>query len=132
LANIFWMGKWEGFMVHLVAGILYTVVGFLLLDAPLFNAVTLTFLLAAFLIVVGLIRMIGALVVQFHGWTWAVLNGGITFLLGMLIYKSWPSSGLWVIGLFVGIEIIFAGFYWIMFACALRRFNKRHPGGVAE
>ncbi len=47
-----------------------------------------------------------------------LLNGGITLLLGLMINRQGPSAALWVIGMFVGIEMIFDG--WIMLALALR------------
>lgn len=121
--NAFYTGRWSGFLLHVVLGILYLVVGFMLLDAPMLNAVTLTFLLASFFMVIGLFRIIGALTTRFPGWGWSLFNGMIAFLLGILIYKHWPSSGLWVIGLFVGIEMLFAGWYWVMFASGLRAFT---------
>ena len=123
LINAFYTGRWSGFLLNVVLGILYLVVGFMLLDAPMLNAVTLTFLLASFFIVIGLFRIISALTTRFPGWGWSLLNGMVTFLLGVLIYKHWPSSGLWVIGLFVGIEMVFAGWYWVMFASGLRTYN---------
>jgi uncharacterized membrane protein HdeD (DUF308 family) len=39
----------------------------------------------------------------------------------MLIYKQWPTSGLWIIGLFVGIELIFNGWAWIMLSFGLKQ-----------
>ncbi len=122
VVNSFYTGRWSGFLLHLALGLLYLVVGFMLLDAPVLNAITLTFLLAAFFIVVGLFRIIGALTTHIPGWGWAVFSGMITFMLGILIYKHWPSSGLWVIGLFVGIEMLFSGWYWIMFSNSLRYY----------
>lgn len=133
VVNAFYSGRWSGFLLHVVLGILYLVVGFMLLDAPMLNAITLTFLLASFFIVIGLLRIIGALTTHFPGWGWSLFNGMITFLLGVLIYKHWPSSGLWVIGLFVGIEMVFAGWYWIMFASGLRTYvteQKREKAQV--
>jgi uncharacterized membrane protein HdeD (DUF308 family) len=58
---------------------------------------------------------------RFSGWNWVLLNGIVTLFLGLMIYKQWPASGLWVIGLFVGIDLIFDGLAWIMFALGLRR-----------
>lgn len=123
IVNSFYTGRWGGFFLHLVLGLLYLVVGFMLLDAPTLNAITLTFLLAAFFIVAGLFRIITSIVTPFPGWGWTLVNGIVTFLLGVLIYKHWPSSGLWVIGLFVGIEMIFSGWYWVLFASGLRAWT---------
>lgn len=122
IVNSLYAGRWHGFFLHFALGILYLVVGFMLVDAPILNAITLTFLLAGFFILAGLFRIVAALTTQLPGWGWELFNGLVTFMLGALIYRQWPSSGLWVIGLFVGIEMIFAGWYWTMFASNLRRF----------
>jgi len=122
IVNSLYAGRWNGFFLHFALGILYLVVGFMLLDAPILNAITLTFLLAGFCILAGLFRIVAALTTQLPGWGWALFNGLVTFMLGALIYRQWPSSGLWVIGLFVGIEMIFAGWYWTMFASSLRKY----------
>jgi len=54
-------------------------------------------------------------------WNWQVaLDGAIAFVLGILILSRWPASGLWVIGLFVGIDLLFYGGVWISFALSLR------------
>jgi uncharacterized membrane protein HdeD (DUF308 family) len=45
----------------------------------------------------------------------------VSLLLGLLVYKQWPESGLWVIGLFVGIELIFNGWAWIMLSLCVRQ-----------
>jgi uncharacterized membrane protein HdeD (DUF308 family) len=41
-------------------------------------------------------------------------------VLGLLILSAWPASGLWVIGLFIGIDLIFYGLAWIALALGLR------------
>jgi uncharacterized membrane protein HdeD (DUF308 family) len=46
----------------------------------------------------------------------------------MLIYKQWPASGLWVIGLYVGIDLIFNGWAWIMLAMGLRQLPAYESG----
>ena len=120
IVNSFWVGRWSGFLLHLLIGILYFVVGALIIDSPLESAIALTLMVAAFLVVGGLFRIIAALVLRFPNWGWPMLNGLISLLLGILIYKQWPASGLWVIGLFVGIEMIFNGWAWVMLALDLR------------
>jgi uncharacterized membrane protein HdeD (DUF308 family) len=49
-----------------------------------------------------------------------LLNGLVTLLLGISIWRQWPESSLWVIGLFIGIDLIFAGWSWIMLALAVK------------
>jgi uncharacterized membrane protein HdeD (DUF308 family) len=56
---------------------------------------------------------------RFDGWQWMLLNGVIALLLGVSIWRQWPFSGLWVIGLFVGIEMLLSGFSWLMLGLAV-------------
>lgn len=121
IVTSFWTGKWSGFMLYLFVGVLYTVVGFFLIDEPAQGAVAMTFVLAAMLIANGAIRLIAALTDRFAGWGWALLSGAVSILLGLMIYKGWPDTGLFIIGLFVGIELLFAGLGWIMFSLGLKQ-----------
>lgn len=49
-----------------------------------------------------------------------MLDGAITVLLGLLVIAQWPVSGLWVIGLFVGLDLSFYACAWIALALGLR------------
>jgi uncharacterized membrane protein HdeD (DUF308 family) len=120
IVTSFSAGRWSGTLVHLLVGVLYAVVGLMIIEQPAERAIQITLIIAFFLIVSGIIRIVSALVERFSGWGWVLLNGGVTLLLGMLIIKQWPLSGLWVIGLFVGIDLIFNGWAWIMLALGSR------------
>ena len=120
VAQAILVGHWAGFFHHLVAAILFGVVGGLLVSRPVLSAEALTIVMAAFFLVGGLFQAIGAIVVGLPGWGWQLLDGLITFALGVLVYRQWPLSGLWVIGLFVGIDLVFYGAAWIGFALQLR------------
>jgi uncharacterized membrane protein HdeD (DUF308 family) len=111
IVSAFSSGRWSGVFVHIVLGLLYGVTGFLILENPLPGAAGVTLLLAAFL-------------ERFPTWGWTLLNGAVTLLLGIIIWRQFPESALWVIGLLVGIDLIFAGWASIMLALAVR--------GVAE
>ena len=121
IINSFRGGRWSGMLVHLLIGMLYTVVGFMIIEQPEDSAIQLTLIIAFFLIIGGIFRIVFALSERFTGWPWVLLNGGVTLMLGLMIYKQWPDSGLWVIGLFVGIEMIFNGWAWIMLGAGLRK-----------
>jgi uncharacterized membrane protein HdeD (DUF308 family) len=120
IVSAFWAHCWRGFWLSLLAGILYVVLGFLLIQHPVAMAAGFTLVLAAAFMVGGLFRIISALVDHFHGWGWILLNGVVTLVLGIMIWRQWPDSALWVIGLFVGIDMVFAGWSWIMMALAVR------------
>jgi len=59
-------------------------------------------------------------VVASSGWGWQALDAIITFVLGVLLVSQWPISGLWAIGLFLGIDLIFYGCVWVAIALGLR------------
>jgi uncharacterized membrane protein HdeD (DUF308 family) len=132
--STFRVGRWSGMLIHLLIGLLYAVVGFMVIDQPETAAVQLTLLIAIFLIISGILRVIFAMVESFPGKGWVMLNGAIAFMLGMLIYKDWPLSGLWVIGLFIGIDLIFNGCAWVMLALGLRNTipNDSNNGGITH
>jgi uncharacterized membrane protein HdeD (DUF308 family) len=111
----------RGFLVHLLAGILYAVVGLIMMNHPLQAAAGLTLMLAAAFMASGILRIVGAAVEHFHGWPWVMINGFITLFLGIYIWRHFPESAFWVIGLFVGIELIFTGLAWIMLVIARPR-----------
>jgi len=117
----FWAGKWSGILVQLLIGVLYIVAGFIITGSPMMSILIITIFLAATFIVGGAFRAIAAIVVRFPQWGWALLNGLITMLLGIVIYRHLPYSALWVVGLLVGIEMLFAGWTWIMLALAVRQ-----------
>lgn len=124
IISAFWAGRWSGFLLHMLIGVLYAVVGYLVVDSPVESMLTLTLVLAAFLIVGGLVRVISALTMRFEGWGWVMLNGIISVLLGVMINEGWPKTGLFVIGLFVGIELCLNGLSWIMFSIGLRKVGE--------
>ena len=124
VVSSFWAGKWSGMLFHMLIGVLYCVVGYMIIDAPGVNMLVLTKFIAIFLIVAGVFRIVSALVTRFHDWGWVLLNGAITLLMGIIINRQLPEASLWVIGLFVGIEMIFNGWAWIMLSLGLRRVGS--------
>jgi uncharacterized membrane protein HdeD (DUF308 family) len=112
--HAFWRKQWRGFFLDLATGILYVVAGLMIIGNPGAAALTLTLLIAMLLLVGGIFRIVVALSGHFEHRGWVLLNGIITAALGILIWRQWPLSGLWVIGLFVGIEMIFYGWSLVM------------------
>ncbi|MGA7487715.1 MAG: HdeD family acid-resistance protein [Xanthobacteraceae bacterium] len=114
------VGKWAGLFQHWIGAILFGVVGALIVWRPVVTAEILTLLMGAFFLVAGIFQLVTPFVVSLPDWGWHALNGLITLVLGVLVLAQWPVSGLWVIGLFVGIELIFYGGAWIVLALHLR------------
>ena len=120
--------EWGGFFVDLLTGLLYTVAAFLILTHPGETAVGLTLLIALLLIFGGIFRIVLAFAVPFHNRVWLLLHGVINTVLGILIWQSWPVSGLWVIGLFIGIDMIFNGWSLIMLGLAAKNLPTEQAG----
>jgi uncharacterized membrane protein HdeD (DUF308 family) len=78
----------------------------------------------------GLFRIISAVAIRQPQWGWSLLAGVVTLGLGLAIFNSWPDSGPWVIGLFLGIDMIFHGWSWVMLALAARRLPEAAPEGT--
>jgi uncharacterized membrane protein HdeD (DUF308 family) len=121
----FWAGKWSGTLLQLFVGILYLVVGLMIRDLPVASAITMTMFVAAFLIVVGGFRTLAALVVRFPYWGWALLNGVVTLLLGVIICRHFPQESLAILGLLIGIEMLFHGWTWIALSLAVRNIPAK-------
>jgi uncharacterized membrane protein HdeD (DUF308 family) len=120
----FFCRGWGGFFQELLVGILLLVIGLLMVTHPLAALASLTLLIAAFFLVSGIGRVVVAVTERFENWVWVLLSGVVNILLGILIWRGWPASALWVIGLFVGIEMLFRGLSWIMLALAARAVAK--------
>lgn len=116
-----WLHRGSTLVVQLIAGILSLIVGLFLIFKPGVSALSLTLLLAAIFTATGLIRTIAALFTRNAHWGWLLVNGLVTLALGVMIGLEWPASSLWVIGVFVGIDLIFTGSFFIMLALAARR-----------
>jgi len=113
--------KWNGFFMHLLAGVLYGVVGAMVISNPVATAGGITLLLASLFFIGGAFRIISAAVLRYPKWGWTILDGAIAIALGFLIFNHWPSSAVWVIGTFVGVDLVFRGIAWMMLGRAARK-----------
>lgn len=136
LVGAFWTRDWSGFFLSLLVGVLYVVLGLLFVRDPGDALLAMTLLLACVLMVGGLFRIIGSAMYRFPHWGWTLVGGIINLVLGVMIWQQWPVSGLWVIGLFVGIDLIFTGWTWVMLALAVKKLGPRtmtsHAGLAAD
>lgn len=124
VVTAFWGRRWRGFFLHLLAGILYLIAGVFMVENPLEGALALTLLIAACLLVGGILRVVLSVVERFDGWGWMLLNGIVSVFLGVSIWRQWPLSGFWLVGLFMGIEMLFSGLSWVMLGLTLRSTSK--------
>ena len=120
--SAFQVKSWGKFLLWALLGVLYIVAGFVTFENPLLAAVLLTLILGASLVASGVMRIIlGFSMKREMPWIWVVLSGVITLLLGLLILAHWPVSSLYILGLFLGIDLVLAGASWMGLGLGLRR-----------
>jgi uncharacterized membrane protein HdeD (DUF308 family) len=128
--SAFWAGKWSAFFVHILSGLVYVVAGFMITEMPVESLALFTLMLAGLFVVGGSFRIVMALIEKYPQWGWGLVNGIVTLLLGLIIFRAFrhlpdgPSGVLWVIGLFVGLELLFNGWTWIMLSFAIKKLPR--------
>lgn len=122
IISAFQMKTWSSFFLWIVLGALYALAGIFVWANPLLAAGALTLLIGIALIASGLVRIFLAFrLPDTAPRFWICLSGAITVLLGAIILSQWPVSSLYVLGLFLGIDLLFAGFGWVGMALKLRQ-----------
>lgn len=120
IIHAFMHGHEGSFVLPLLGGIVDIILGFMFIMHPGASALGLTLMLAAFFMVVGVFRLATALSWHVPHRGWELLSGGVTLLLGILLWRQWPVSGLWFIGFCVGLDFLFRGWSFVMLSLALR------------
>jgi len=120
--SAFQIKSWGKFLLWVLLGVLYIVGGFVAFENPLLAAALLTLILGASLVASGIMRIFLAFSMKRESpWIWVLLSGLITLLLGLLILARWPVSSLYILGVFLGIDLVMAGAAWIGLGFGLRR-----------
>jgi len=118
--------RWKGKLLNLLLSVLYIGAGIVTVMNPLSSAVWFTLFLAVFLAMIGILRIIMAFQIKnkTRGWAWVLFGGLLNIMLGVLVYMGWPESGLWVIGMFISIELIIHGFNAIVLSRIVKERQK--------
>lgn len=118
--------SWSRFFLWIMLGLAYTFAGLFTATNTLMAAGFLTLMLGFALLASGLVRIFLAFQMRAgSGWLWVVFSGMITTALGCLILTQWPFSSLYVLGMFLSIDLLLAGWGWISLGIALRRLHHR-------
>lgn len=104
----------EGILLVLL-GVLSVVAGGYMVSQPVAALATLTLFLAAYFIASGILEAIAAFGARpASGWGMLLFGGIVSILLGVMIWRQFPLSGAWAVGVLVGVKLIFAG--WALIA----------------
>lgn len=125
VAKLFAVKGGTNLFVTLVSAIAYLIIGILMISYPLGGVLTLTLLLTIFFIVEGIAQVIvGFDLKPMKGWGWILFSGIISLVLAYLIFSNWPGAAAWIIGLLVGVNLLFIGISQIIISIEGRRLAK--------
>jgi uncharacterized membrane protein HdeD (DUF308 family) len=120
--SAFQLKSWGKFLLWVLLGLLYIFAGFVTFENPLLAAAVLTLALGAALVASGIMRIVLAFSMKGGSpWGLVALSGLITLVLGGIILAHWPVSSLYILGVFLGIDLVFAGVSWIFLGLGVRK-----------
>jgi uncharacterized membrane protein HdeD (DUF308 family) len=116
IVHAFWTKGWGGLIWQLLLGILYIAFGVVVLSQPVASALILTYVLGLVLLISGVMRvLIGVSHWREFGWI-MLASGAFGILAGLIILTGFPASGLWVLGLLLGIDLVTHGVGWLAYS----------------
>jgi uncharacterized membrane protein HdeD (DUF308 family) len=114
----------KGALTFLLGG-LTIVAGLVMVSSPLVGVAWLTIMLAAYLVVDGIFEIAASFQIRpEQGWGWLLFGGVTSLLLGLMIWRQFPLSGAWAIGVLLGIKLMMAGMELIMVGTVVRGAAK--------
>lgn len=118
LIHAFQVKGWENILFWTLSGVLYLLAGIIAFQNPNLTAAVLTLMMAIALVITGISRMwLGFKLRPLKSWGWIVLAGAVTTLAGFIIALGWPVNSIWVLGLFLSIDLMMQG--WALIALGL-------------
>jgi len=118
-----WHTRSTGSLIwEILVGIAYVFVGGYVLYRPLLGMASLTLGLAIYLFAESVLEFVMAVRLRpQRGAAWLFVDGIITLILAIMIWRTWPSSTAWVLGTLVGISMLFSGITRLMISLAARK-----------
>ncbi len=99
-----------GFGWWLVMGVLQIIVGLMFITKPVAGALTLTMLITVFFALEGVAKISLAVMMRpLANWGLILFSGVTALVFALIIWFSWTESAQWLLGLFLGINMVFLG-----------------------
>jgi uncharacterized membrane protein HdeD (DUF308 family) len=128
IVRIIWAFGSDSFgkgLLRFVLGVLTLLCGIVLLANPLFAMGVLTIFLAIYLFVDGISEIVAGFKRRPQlGWLWMLIGGIVSILLGVFIWRQFPLSGIWAIGVLLGIKLFFVGLIMVTAGSVVRAASK--------
>jgi uncharacterized membrane protein HdeD (DUF308 family) len=107
---------------EVLVGLAYGAIGLYLVAQPLVGLASLTLAVSVYLLFEGVLEFVLSFRLRpARGSMWLLADGIITVLLAAMIFFTWPSSAIWVVGTLIGVSMLFSGFTRLMMTTEVRR-----------
>jgi uncharacterized membrane protein HdeD (DUF308 family) len=109
---------------QVLLGLVYGAIGVYLIAKPVAGLESLTLAIALYLFIEAVLEFV--LWSRLHsvpGRSWLMVDGIVTLVLAVMIWSTWPSSAVWVVGTLIGISMLFSGISRLMLSIAARRLR---------
>ena len=114
----------------LAFGAVTVIAGFVVVANPVLGLATLTIILFAYFLVEGITGIILAFQLKpQQGWGVMLINGVVSLLLAVMVYRNWPVSAVWLPGVLVGINLLFSGFAMLAIGSTARDLRNAASEG---
>jgi membrane protein HdeD len=120
LIHAFKLRAWPRSAWYGLGGVLYAIAGLMVALNPIGGAIALTVLIAVLFISEGVLRIMFAMAARPAGWGWLMAAGIGSIVVGAFLLIGWPADALWIVGLLLGINLIFTGVMYVALALAAR------------
>jgi len=108
-------------LLTLVLGVITSVSALFVFAHPLLGLGVLTFLLVIYFVADGLWKIVASFRnMSAPGWLWLLASGALSLLLALLIWRDWPLSGLYAVGVLIGVNLLSTGIALVAFARSLK------------
>jgi uncharacterized membrane protein HdeD (DUF308 family) len=106
----------KGLLMFAIGG-LTLLCGIALVANPLF--------VSGVLILDGISEIVGGIRLRPGSGGWMLFGGIVSVMLGIMIWAQYPLSGVWAIGILLGIKLFFVGLIMVMGGSAVRSMASR-------
>lgn len=114
--------KWKGIFFLMLSGVIYIIAGLMLVTNPNSGLLFFTLVISMLLMMEGFFEIFSSFQMPTgSGWGWFLFGGIANLLLGIFIWRSWPVSALWFIGLAIGLNLIFKGWAFVWFSLVFKK-----------
>ncbi len=114
-------------LLTFIMGLLMTIAGLYVATQPAVGLASLTMILVIYLVIAALFELIMAFQIRpVESWGSVLINGIVTLLLGIMLWRQFPLSGAWAIGIVFGVKMIFSGWLLLHIGISAQEQTKPH------